>query len=957
MPTLEVQKGALQLIVFHLQQQKPRVNMQQQINNISETESKTASSEDVNTSLIDFETTILNSAFEVNSLMLARAATTGATHSHPLSKNAVIRTILNCFENPNLNFWVILTCLSIVEDQNSLHGKLAKKFNLQLFKLILPLVNKSTISNVCGIFIYKLVKSLGDDEISHVIDSTTIILLDNIIELSEVNGPSLISKHSIIFWYTFHKVIMKTNLPRKVDVQLRIQEWWLAKFKNINSICTYIKSIGISRISEFLMWLCGVDVMNTDSLIFVREECEDYFYKGPLNEIYYFMKLFSNLQGSIVMRAGVEILDNTETVNLNRIHTLGKIAGGKTEDILTLINKRTDEICNSASDLLVVKFIRVLLFLNICTIAKGLGSISIFTLMLESGIHKCQEEILDIEFTKPAIVEYTDIINKCSKSLIKGLSDKNIGFIKKIFIVNSMVHSMRDHELRNIGYHLNDGFDEDFKSANSANLPTSTPSSYLSLKYCTIRSSRIQILQLMMNLCLRDQISTFENYFPIILDLLNHMNENELLNACVLIVDSCNIDAFSNISTFYIRKFLRIVGEGPLTSPILERNELTIILISKLLGLLIPTITNNPDIELKKDWLDMANWLVKCGEKRLIQSERSFIEYTCFLILSVNLEKVYEVEFMENFFHATNNVKISIVSSAKNLFIGSLPTLLQMSLYKGLFLNFEYPQKSVESSATFCLFFSLLCGINSSFFPINILVSIIFNLIEYYKFHFFIPYIRAAIYQICSSFIGAISPRDLFKLIKFDLLKYWWIYKKSIQEFPYELFGYLDIRSLIELNYKELAAICLSIKTGDVRRKANEKQLICEIAKLKRIDEASIVIDSFPLIIALAYTESGVKNDIQQILKNILGKSYSEQFKLRLLIILLEIIKFIDLSHEKNLKVNDLSEELILNNSEILTPRGVSVSYGSGIELLQTLVGKYLPNASEFWGIRKYNSS
>ncbi|KAL7663284.1 Serine/threonine-protein kinase Tel1 [[Candida] zeylanoides] len=122
----------------------------------------------------------------------------------------------------------------------------------------------------------------------------------------------------------------------------------------------------------------------------------------------------------------------------------------------------------------------------------------------------------------------------------------------------------------------------------------------------------------------------------------------------------------------------------------------------------------------------------------------------------------------------------------------------------------------------------------------SLLTSAIYNLVEYSRFTLFTPYAMASIASLVCVNIdnGKRTPKEIFKSLKVEMVSLWWSHNHSIEGFPFELFGYSDLRSMIDVDYKELTSVALSSSFPD-------EALVDQIARVKRTDVNSVVADSF----------------------------------------------------------------------------------------------------------------
>lgn len=896
----DVRRLALKVLAFHLQE-----------NNCTSNTSEQSGDGDVPLS-VSRKDESSTSLFASDSILDVAYDLAGSSTPQAYPRIAVARTILSTFDTTNVNVWVLLAIKAILEDQAVLSGALTHTMHSQLLRLIIPLVSYSTnelVANLSADLVYQIVVDLGV-RVNKVVDSTLIVQLDNLVSMSEVSGPALVNVWSFHFWYAIHKIINHTNLPKKDDVQKRVQEWLISKWSQLDYLIVQRLNSTHQEAAQFLCWLCGVDIMqqlgmSTSSQTALQER----FHYGPSSDLCGAMDLRHELEFFIVEKTGYRPNDFAESPF--DIDVLGKSDLNRLDMLMSrLIQQYESHFSGPAK----VKLAWTLFMSSVFFTCRYLHPLQVYTQSIITKCNKAIEDLTECEVSQDEVFDVLGMWNRRDRVLSSEMQATfNIDWsllyasIKKAFEANRPVYS-------------------------DAIVNLSRSDSFVPPDY----AFRDNVLKFLLQ---QDLLKAF----PAILQLFENTSLDLSLVRLYMKLVKSDI-SFTDLPCDQIRRFLRILGEGPLSSQEFERAEETLITVSIVLTKLIPLYSNCDDEELKKDWLDMATWLLQCGEKGLLQSERAVIEYLNFTLLALVLNSKYEDAFFNRFRDTTNQARISLTRSLVKVFgEQSVAFSDQVRLYKRLYQHFEDPQQSTEQSATYCLFFASLISdkISSS-----LLTSAIYNLVEYARFTMFTPYATASIASlICVNLDNdKQTPKEVFKFLKVDILSHWWSHNHSIEGFPFELFGYSDLRSMLEVDYKELTSVALSSSFPD-------EAFVGRIARVKQTDVNGVVADSFGLIVSLAYTDCGSKNAVHASLKRNLGASYTEYVATRLPLIVLEVIKFMDVSNESLIQSTSSVKSPLFNmaKSQISNPPSISISFRTATDLMASFIRKKYDAVSTFW--------
>lgn len=945
----KLQQAGMQILTFHLEIYSPKVDTKSLNNKASSTSIRLSGSSSTKSSSIlgISDSTFLNSTFDL-------PLPTNDSESL-FDINIILKNVLNSFDNDELNYWSLMVARAIIYDSIHRLIHIDKKLFFQLLKIALQLIKNKDISRVSCSLVYSIISCHSNEDLNKIMDKSLILQIDNLIDLSEINGPFSICEESFQLWYSINKLVRNINHSRNFILAERIQDWLISKWDIASSAGAgfWYSSISSSfDVVNFVCWLCGIDIKQENQQIMLN------LYRGDLNEMNSFMNSYYELE---VFFLGTYKLQDSNVSSQTEIK-IYSLSENKNFDYLLsrIIETGKNYLKDEQNHVEVLEWaileLRILDLLRDHTIPN----------QLINSIQNQASLLFEVAFLNSAS-NNAKFIEVLSRINFKSMKQSSIGIIASCVELDNFFYELSNNRLTSTNQRLleedrldnnSDMFRDEFNSINDPANNFQMDSKSTVLNYVNLTYVEVSCVQALKCILIRSEIkdnSIFKT-FGLLVTYLESLHSQEVLyclfHLCKLL-ENGEIKS-SEIPITAWTRFVRILGEGPLTNFDLERDELTIIVVSKLLTLLFPIWYDISDDAFKKDCLDMCSWLMQCGIKNLILTEASYIEFLVFIItyLQYNDQTVVrnnEIKslFISKFTNSTNNIKIKILPCLVK-YLKSISVPNQMNIYKELFLNFDTPQQSIETCGTFCLFFCILSEAS-----IQVTIAVIFNFIEYSRFDFFLPYIKAALSLICKR-LGLKSTKELFNMFKYEILKSWWSYRFDIMQFPYDLFDHSDMPTFLSSYYKELTAISISTETNSNNN--NNSGFLEMISSVKNSDLASLVVDSLTLAIPLAYTREGIRNDIFRKLSDILKEKYRLQMKGKLVPIIFEVIKFTDVSNEKHMQElrpkNEMILQLFKSDSQTLeTPGLVSISLHSSFDLIIGLVEKYCLDPKSFWQV------
>ncbi|EGW32355.1 uncharacterized protein SPAPADRAFT_153174 [Spathaspora passalidarum NRRL Y-27907] len=899
----------LKIITFRLEMQKIVYNPQ--YNKSSQLTESTTSTE-VTKTFINSNTTL--------DILLSNS------DEGDFNRNVIFKNILGTFDNVKLNFWSLLASRAIILEEiwTESDTRTLPQYVGQILKLCFLLIKQQqTVAMACNLIF--LIVFQQSNKLNELVDDSLLIQLGSLIDLAEISGPCSISEESFQYWFAIYKLSIDVNLPKKDILAVRIQDWLLSKWEGTLQNQD-LDILFYSNIAEFVYWLAG-NQCDYRIINYLHQ-----LYNGSNKEVFYFTQTFRELESWLFLEpvySTPHIIFDYNMVSLPGSISLNQIFEKVTETFKLynssdVSNKRYLQwlaITQRISD-------KFKLMDSFCSSTDGLD----YHLQMGIAYFRQQNisagECLDlIEVIVPEDLE-------CFEMFVKaGIFEKLVNSFKsEIYSRTTSKHKVNANQTQE------DGFEREFSAVRDANTP-STPASnekmvnLLQLKY--MKPHSLKVLE-RLGSCYK----TPEELIKALVKYLEYLEGVDLLLAVLYCVKSV-VPICTTISTF--SKFITTIGEKLLGNQHSERNELVL---TSILDLMSYVVENN---QAEKQCNDISKWLIQCGERELILTESSVIAYCDLLVKQYKHMEPAKSELFHQFAKATNNVKVNL---ADNITVGTISGSQEddqeiVSLYNKLFETFPDPQQSVETAGTYALFFTRLSLKSSSLFYCSI-----FNLLQCSRFSFFMPYLEACLQTICQQ-RQMKGPLELFKTAKLDILCYWWKLD-DIERFPFNLFDYPDLQTFYRENYRELSAVSIST-SRNITAKSNA-DFIENLASLKNTDSATLVSESLSLIVSVAYSSQGIRNEVFDIIQQYFQGSFKQEFKDKLSMIVLEIIKFTEIPDNKEFTDYFRGNELasIFESSFTKVDQGsVVISFKSSLELIKKLVVKYHGSANDFWNVKQ----
>lgn len=860
-----------------------------------------------------------------------------------LDSIVTLTNVIKAVQEKSLTFWALLACQSLLGrvDIKITSGKptLAKRLH-QLLKMILPYINDIETGPLACNILFQIVLNQGENDLPKLLDKILINQLENILDLSELGGPIRVDESAIRFWWAAARVFSVSTHSSELNITNSIGRWFISRWSE-----RYINSSGglkkfnalpfSSRgvVSDLLLWIGGdqVNQMSLKSEAILDPELKN------------LEAIFKSSNSTLELERFIALDMHKPSTTLEEIFDISFPSLAPNTFVLDTIVERISDtstlICNSGEDDL-----EVLVSWASSLLIVGDSLSKIFpqaSSQLQNGarnIWSLVSRAARLPYDASIALAYV-LKSGVSKRLLEDTS-----FPFEALEYHFRLSPYLNERDNNASFEADSDFDSEFSPQYDDNPNSRLPSPH---EKTAVEASKhaIQYFEFLFTLHKGSDEGS--------LRYLEKLTPKEALTCLSFVVENASPENFSNISPLFWMRLVRLMGEGPLSDHETDRSDEAVGIACKLIEMLIPISKRCDSENLLKDCLDLLGYFIQCCQKSLLITENSqtrvwnliyhlIADSNSDLISRKDLERL----FLTSVKVFSNRMLINIARSIEN-YLAYLDPPEQMIFYKELIIQLKNYQESPEAFASYCLFFCLVSKERS-----QLRISALFNLIECTKFDFFDPYLKQSV-ELMSDLSRHENTKSLFTSLKIELLKCWWNHKHHILKFPHYLFGYTDNQSFITENYKEIIAVLLSIKHYF---SIDEGALVIDkISKIKASDSQSMICDSLPFIIPLAYTSEGIRNSIFKALALLLKDTYKTLMIEKTLLIVLQTIKLTDSKSEDAFKFAlGAQSDSLFESSEILDiSTQAVVSPMSSYDLIRALIKKYwLPGKSAFWSLQ-----
>lgn len=771
--------------------------------------------------------------------------------------------------------------LKIIEGGNSINKLL--KYCLELLKD--PLMCK----NACILLSNVSISSFSNNHDSLHLHRTILQNYENVIDLSEINGPAIICKESVIFWITtmaicknYKFVNINFHDPRKMyDSQLysqKITNWVLSKTNQLLSITDVNDIIPILKL---ILWLSGFNGI-----------------KLTRNEFVYAPKKYPEIYSKF-------IFDENDQLELCNYILQNEITSPEefiTEFLVEADSLVVNDIIKDRLKQFVIHFSeRSLLDLNM--IPWSIGMIAILSnneLEYSCVLDKLNNSIREKFKAFQNDAQFRSFFRNYLEMIYTLLPLEGLWITRVLDVIPlnqiievslSLISSPPGRVGNSYSNATFDLFDSFMPGESGSNgFPDYSCYNYKSLSCHTYTlEQRVTKLILEYNNHLFDTKTAFEAAFKFTERVKSKFRFMATQYEIFKFIESKNANLSEEIlDTMYGQ--LTSLLEDHLT----KTSECAIVIICKFFSRFCK-IWMYTTHGIHSDGKAVYEFMNNLHQKEMLHTELSLVEY---FKLSVNIFQCLNASVVDFdgslLLEMLTKCFTSIGNLNKNQVAPQIMSLIkernsEMLKFYTIFLKaFKNPQNTIETSATFCRFMTIIANASEP-----LVIATICNLLELSNYAQIKRYLGIAITQITVN-NNISSVQRLFWNFKEVFFKCWEGFGLPVEQFPFDLFQFPSRDLFMLRTYKEIAALSLAY---------NHTETVQRIAKLINMKESSIVNDSLSLSITLSWTPSGVKNKIFKIFEKYYASSKALRSGLtdQFILITFQLFRFCDLSSEKEL--------------------------------------------------------
>lgn len=846
--------------------------------------------------------------------------------------------MIRLLNESKMSFWALVCCRAIIAKMDMKIGPNHQIFTKrlhQMLKVLLPFIKESEYATPATSIIVDILQSQSGANIHVLFDDNLRSQFHNVIDLADLAGPCHIDMYALKFWWCLSRVFQ--GVSKNEDLAFGISRWFISKW--LGSLIFF--DSGMKRYSQnptpdakvvqqLLSWLGGSKHFEYKTSNEILPGFEEYSHiYGELKEC----ELLQTFIAKQNVEVGVETrIDNT---------LLGLLlpgALGAFDSVCALITEVTVLVIDSGASFEVKTDWAISLLIT-------LDGLFIETSSTFDYLMGCLKEIWQIIADQISTSDRTSYVIRL---ILKSQISQEI-LVRSSFPFDNIFSRLRELQNRDrpfLNRAIQDDSDFDDFSSSGGEAITSRYGRSFS-KTPSTETNAVGSIDFFRFIVLYGS-STIEDQMR----QLDKTDASVVLSCVQFYTSYLKLKPTEFLKEILFVALVRAIGEGPLSDQSLDRNDLTISTCCDLLEMLLPLCRDGDLKEYKNDCIDLFTYLSQCVQKGLFLTESKITRFwNLFLEMSTSDMPVIHASplllaFLEDFEEFPNRIKIKI-SESLSIALSSMDLTGRMNAYREILVRFPNPQSSIERCATYCLFFGLLTKNNQ-----QLRMAALFNLIECTQFDFFKPYIKSAV-QIISRFSSEEGPKMLFLSCKLEIIKCWWRYNHDFFEFPYDLFGFLDRNSFLSDNYREIVAVLIAIKP---QSNVDPSVIIGNIAKMKSSDVQSLVCDGLPIIVPLAYTSDGIRNSVFKALSEILSDYYKTYMRQKVLLTILETIRFTDFKNERiisSILVFAPNSNCFNSDEVVETSLQTVVSPSSSLDLINALISKYWSQESgPFWTVK-----
>lgn len=370
------------------------------------------------------------------------------------------------------------------------------------------------------------------------------------------------------------------------------------------------------------------------------------------------------------------------------------------------------------------------------------------------------------------------------------------------------------------------------------------------------------------------------------LQTLSPKEKSQYVDLCLDFLD-CNK---SSVTQADCLKLVRFIGEKCLSLAELERDFNLLILCCKSLEL-ICRIWDEKQL-IQKDYNDLFSYIQNLESKRMVLSGEFYCHFAALNYVANQASP--ELSFTNSLAYTSNvnAMRVSLIYEIGTLKIDKKRSSLRFkSVYS--FVAIKFGQNAVEHDATGCFIILKYIKQFPSLAPLGVKTLALLS-----RFAHMVPYITICISAV-AQLIKEANPSALLESNSISILKSWYIQNGTLDDFPYQIFGYSNDLDFRRNNYRGIICVLYAIDVKEERA-----QFHSEVERLSislGMKETEIWVSCIPKMVPLAYTSNGFRNDIFHTIEQSIKESYKPIMEELLNLTILETLLMTDYSAEESL--------------------------------------------------------
>ncbi|WPK25856.1 hypothetical protein PUMCH_003189 [Australozyma saopauloensis] len=417
----------------------------------------------------------------------------------------------------------------------------------------------------------------------------------------------------------------------------------------------------------------------------------------------------------------------------------------------------------------------------------------------------------------------------------------------------------------------------------------------------------------------------------------------ELLN-CADLVLSFASKKFGQEGLF---RLIRVMGEKVLSSLTYERDPTALILATKALRMVFDDSSLLDAAQ--SDCQDLAKYLLSLeNDKLLIVEECHAYIFTLRATVSMTIPDEQLLPSMGRSFDNFTNVSLQFVCELIKEIDFLMPILdKRMELNLSIFPIESRDFNSVERYATIC---NILLSLSKA--DIYLPLRIVQTLTELSENNAIVPYLSRCILNM--AFTDGFDESRLFLAQNcLPILKTWSDSKRSLEKFPYLIFGYHEWKDFAHENSSIITSIWLSagIRPELLKSRPVATTLITPI----NVYEEPVIVSSLPKAIPLAFASNGIEKKIYQNFASFFKDKFDKTMSELLILIILETIQLTDFKTgvQSRMIVKGMSKSSLNSSNH---DAGAVPSYqllpSMSEEIISSLIQEFHPQNESFWSMQ-----